>query len=349
MSERTELESLGEFGLIDRLNPEEKRQIKNSSTILSIGDDAACLEYKEKVVLVSTDIMTEGVHFDMVYTPLKHLGYKACVVNFSDIYAMNARPKQITISLAVSNRYSVEALEELYAGIYLACEKYGVDVVGGDTTSSAAGMFLSITVIGEGEKEKIVKRNGAKPYDLLCVTGDLGAAYAGLLVLQREKAAFLVNPNSQPQLKDYEYEVGRQLKPEAKKKIIDFFEQEGIIPTSMIDISDGLASEALHICKQSEVGCEIYLEKLPIDYRTSRTFEEFKILADIGALNGGEDYELLFTINQKDYEKIQKNENIHVIGHITDKSLGCQLVTPQNTTIELKAQGWNHYGNKEEN
>lgn len=341
MSERTELEELGEFGLIERLNPH--RDIINKSTLLSVGDDAACMSYGDKMVVVSTDALAEGVHFDMVYTPLKHLGYKACVVNFSDIYAMNARPKQIVVSLAVSNRYSVEALEELYEGIHLACEKYGVDLVGGDTTSSCSGMFLSITVIGEVEKDKIAYRKGASVHDLVCVSGDLGGAYAGLLVLQREKAAWLANPDMQPELKNYEYVVGRQLKPEAGKKIVDFFEQNGIVPTSMIDISDGLASEMLHICKQSDVGCELYLEKLPIDYRTSKVYEEFKILADTGALNGGEDYELLFTISQKDYDKIKDEANIHIIGHITDKSLGCNLVTPQNTTIALKAQGWNHY------
>ncbi len=349
MSQRTELESLGEFGLIDRLNPKEYRKAKNSSTLFSIGDDAACLEYKDKIVLVSTDALAEGVHFDMVYTPLKHLGYKACVTNFSDIYAMNGEPKQITVSLSVSNRYSVEALEELYSGIYLACERYGVDLVGGDTTSSAGGMFISITVIGEADKDRVVYRNGAKVHDLICVSGDLGGAYAGLLVLQREKAAFLANPKVQPQLTDYEYVISRQLKPEARKDIIRFFRSKDIIPTSMIDISDGLASETLHICKNSETGCEIYIDRIPIDIKTSNTFEEFKILADTGALNGGEDYELLFTIDQKDYDKIKDEENIHIIGHITDASLGCQLVTPQNTTIELKAQGWNHYSKETEN
>lgn len=348
MDGRTELEELGEFGLIERLNPFEKRKARNASTVFSIGDDAACLDYADKQILVSSDALVEGVHFDMVYTPLKHLGYKACVVNFSDIYAMNGRPKQITVSLAVSNRYSVEALEELYAGMYLACEKYGVDLVGGDTTSSQSGMFISITVLGEGEKGKVVRRNGAKEHDLVCVSGDLGAAYAGLLVLQREKAAWLANPNMQPELKDYEYVVGRQLKPEACKRTVDFFERDGIVPTSMIDISDGLASEMLHICKQSDVGCELYFDKLPIDYRTSKVYEEFRIVADTGALNGGEDYELLFTIDQKDYDKIRTHEDIHIIGHITDASLGCNMVTPQNTTIALKAQGWNHYRKSKE-
>lgn len=346
MEERTELESLGEFGLIDRLNP--PREIRNQSTIIGIGDDAAALSYKDKIVLVSTDALVEGVHFDLVYTPLKHLGYKACVVNFSDIYAMNGKPKQITIAIAASNRYSVEALEELYEGINLACEKYNVDIVGGDTTSSNSGLFISITVIGEVEQDKMVRRSGAKIHDLICVTGDLGSAYAGLLILQREKVTYMANPNFQPDFSTYEYVLERQLKPEAGKKTIEWFEENNIIPTSMIDVSDGLASETMHICKESNVGCELYIEKFPVDFETSRVLEEFKIMADVGALNGGEDYELLFTIDQKDFEKIKENKEITVIGHITDKSMGCQLVTPQNTTIELRAQGWNHF-KKEEN
>lgn len=345
MEKRTELDELGEFGLIERLNP--KREIRNKSTIIGIGDDAAALKYKDNIVLVSTDAMLEGVHFDLVYTPLKHLGYKACIVNFSDIYAMNGEPKQITITISASNRFSVEALEELYSGIHLACEKYNVDIVGGDTTSSASGLFISITVIGEVEKERMVTRNGAKQYDLVCVSGDLGSAYAGLLVLQREKVTFEANPNFQPDFSTYEYVLERQLKPEAGKETIQWLKENDILPSSMIDISDGLASEMLHICKSSDVGCELYIEKFPVDFETSRTLEEFKIMADVGALNGGEDYELLFTINQKDFEKIKENKNITVIGHITDKSLGCQLVTPQNTTIELRAKGWNHYRKEE--
>ncbi len=346
MEERTELETIGEFGLIERLNP--KREIRNESTILGIGDDAAALKYNGKVILVSTDAMVEGVHFDMVYTPLKHLGHKACVINFSDIYAMNGTPKQITITISASNRFSVEALEELYEGIHLACEKYNVDVVGGDTCSSTSGLFISITVIGEVDEDKIVKRSGAKPNDLLCVTGDLGGAYAGLLVLEREKVTFKANPNFQPDFSTYEYILERQLKPEAQKEIIEWFKENDVLPTSMIDISDGLASETLHLCKSSDVGCELYIEKLPLDYETTRTLEEFKIMPDVGALNGGEDYELLFTADQKDFEKIKTNENIKVIGYITDKSQGSNLITPQNTTIELRAQGWNHY-RKEEN
>ena len=343
MDNRTELSSLGEFGLIQRLNKDNKTV--NASTVLSVGDDAAVLDYGDKLVLVSVDTMAEGVHFDMVYTPLRHLGYKAAVSNFSDIYAMNGRPKQITVSLSVSNRYSVEALEELYSGIRLACERYGVDLIGGDTTSSQSGMVISITVIGEGIKGKTVKRSTAKENDLLCVSGDLGAAYAGLLVLQREKAAWKANPQIQPDLDGYDYVLERHLKPEAKKQIIDFFDKNGIVPTAMIDISDGLASEVLHICNDSNAGCEVYIEKLPIDYQTSRTLEEFKIPAETGALNGGEDYELLFTIDQKDYEKIKDNPDIHIIGYIREKNAGCKLITPQNTSMDIKAQGWNHYGN----
>lgn len=345
MEERTELETIGEFGLIERLNP--KREIRNESTILGIGDDAAALKYNGKVILVSTDAMVEGVHFDMVYTPLKHLGHKACVINFSDIYAMNGTPKQITITISASNRFSVEALEELYSGIHLACEKYNVDIVGGDTCSSSSGLFISITVIGEVEEDRIVKRSGAKPNDLLCVTGDLGGAYAGLLVLEREKVTYQANPNFQPDFSTYEYILERQLKPEAQKETIEWFKENDVLPSSMIDISDGLASETLHLCKSSDVGCELYIEKLPIDYQTVKTLEEFKIMADVGALNGGEDYELLFTADQKDFDKIEKNENIKVIGYITDKSQGNQLITPQNTTIELRAQGWNHYRKEE--
>lgn len=344
MENRTELSSLGEFKLIEVLNKD--NVVENDSTLVAIGDDCAVLDYKDKKVLISTDTMAEGVHFDMVYTPLKHLGYKAAVSNFSDIYAMNGKPKQITISLSVSNRYSVEALQELYAGIRLACEKYGVDIVGGDTTSSMSGMVLTITVIGEGNADTIARRNTAKENDLICVTGDLGAAYAGLLVLQREKATWVADPNMQPDLDNYEYVLERQLKPEAGKWLIEFFEQNGIVPTSMIDISDGLASEILHICNDSNVGCEIYLDKLPIDYQTSRVLEEFKIAAETGALNGGEDYELLFTISQKDYEKIKDNADIHIIGYIAEKNAGCKLVTKQNTTIDIKAQGWNHYRDK---
>lgn len=346
MENLTLISEIGEFGLIESLNKD--NIIYNQSTVLGVGDDCAVLEYeKGKQILVSTDAMAEGVHFDLVYTPLKHLGYKACVSNFSDIYAMNGQPKQIVVSLSVSSKYSLEALQELYEGIRLACKKYKVDLVGGDTTSSKSGMFISITVIGQADKEKVVRRLGAKKNDLVCVTGNLGAAYAGLLVLQREKATFLANPEFQPDLKPYEYVLQRHLRPEAQKNTIELLEAKGIIPTSMMDVSDGLASECLHLCKQSKVGCEIYLEKIPIDYQTTKTLEEFKILPETAALNGGEDYELLFTIDQKDYEKIKDEQNISVIGYITDESMGCKLVTPQNTTMDIKAQGFNHFKKKE--
>ncbi|MDO5760457.1 MAG: thiamine-phosphate kinase [Bacteroidota bacterium] len=341
MDNLTLLSEIGEFGLIEKLNKD--NVIYNKSTLLCIGDDCAVLDYEGKQILVSTDAMAEGVHFDLVYTPLKHLGYKACVSNFSDIYAMNGEPKQIVISLSVSSKYSLEALQELYEGMRLACKKYKVDIVGGDTTSSKSGMFISITVMGQADKQQIVKRSGAKKNDLICVTGNLGAAYAGLLVLQREKATFMANPEFQPDLQPYEYVLQRQLKPEAQQKTIELFKEKSILPTSMMDISDGLASECLHLCKESKVGCEVYLEKIPIDYQTIKTLEEFKILPETAALNGGEDYELLFTIDQKDYEKIKDEKNISVIGYITDESLGCKLVTPQNTTMDIKAQGFNHF------
>lgn len=346
MENLTLISEIGEFGLIERLNKD--NIIYNQSTVLGVGDDCAILDCdKDKQILVSTDAMAEGVHFDLVYTPLKHLGYKACVSNFSDVYAMNGEPKQIVVSLSVSSKYSLEALQELYEGMRLACKKYKVDLVGGDTTSSKSGMFISITVIGQADKEKIVKRSGAKKNDLVCVTGNLGAAYAGLLVLQREKATFLANPEFQPDLKPYEYVLQRHLRPEAKKNTIELFASKGIIPTSMMDVSDGLASECLHLCKQSKTGCEIYLEKIPIDYQTTKTLEEFKILPETAALNGGEDYELLFTIDQKDYDKIKDEQNISVIGYITDESMGCKLITPQNTTMDIKAQGFNHFKQKE--
>jgi thiamine-monophosphate kinase len=342
MDKRTELDNIGEFGLIERLNP--KREIKNASTLAGIGDDCAAMAYSNNTItLATTDCLVEGVHFDMAYTPLKHLGYKAAAVNFSDIYACNGKPTQLLVSIAVSNRYSVEALEELYEGLHLACEHYGVDLVGGDTASSNSGMFISLTALGECKRDNMIKRSGAKQHDLICVTGDLGAAYAGLIVLQREKATFMANSNLQPDLSDYQYILEQQLKPEARKDIIKWLADNAIKPTSMIDISDGLASEALHICKASDVGCEIYIDKVPIDYETTRTLEEFKILPDNAALNGGEDYELLFTISQQDYDKIKTNKNISIIGHITDKSCGCHLITPQNTTIELRARGFNHF------
>lgn len=342
MKEGTQLSTLGEFGLIDNLTKDNPIYNKDN-TLLAIGDDCAILDYTGKKILVSTDTMCEGVHFDMVYTPLKHLGYKAAITNFSDIYACNGKPKQITISLSVSNRYSVEDLQELYSGIRLACKQYNVDIIGGDTTSSRSGMVISITVIGETDLTKVAKRSTAKINDLICVTGDLGGSYAGLLVLQRDKTTWLANPNMQPDLEQYQYVLQRHLKPEAQKWLIDYFEKQSIIPSSMIDISDGLASEMLHICKQSNVGCQIYLDHLPIDYQTSKVLEEFKIAPETAALNGGEDYELLFTVNQKYYDTIKENKDIHIIGYICEQAQGTKLITPQNTTIDIQAQGFNHY------
>lgn len=336
----TDLKELGEFGLIDHLTKNTK--IHNNSTIVGIGDDAAVIGQYEKDILVSTDLLMEGVHFDMQYTPLKHLGYKAVAVNLSDIAAMNGRPTQILVSLAVSSRYSVEALEELYEGIHLACQRYHVDLVGGDTTSSKTGLAISITAIGEANKSDITYRNGAKKHDLLCVSGDLGAAYTGLLILEREKVTFQANPNFQPDLSNFSYVLERFLKPEPRLDIVSLLKEKEIVPTSMIDISDGLASEILHICKDSNVGCEVYEEKIPISHQTSIAFSDFKKLPVSAALNGGEDYELLFTIKQSDYDKIKDLTEISVIGHITDADRGCQLVVPQGATIELKAQGWNH-------
>lgn len=338
---KTPLEKLGEFGLIDHLTKNFK--IKNSSTLKGIGDDAAVLDFKDSKTVVSTDLLIEGVHFDLSYMPLKHLGYKAVVVNLSDIYAMNATPTQITVSLAVSNRFPVEALQELYAGIQLACDFYKIDLVGGDTTTSNKGMLLSITAIGHAKEENIVYRNGAKPTDLLVVSGDLGSAYLGLQVLEREKQVFLVNPNSQPDLDAYTYLIERQLKPEARKDIIELLQKLEVKPTAMIDISDGLSSEIMHLCKQSNVGCNLYEEKIPLDPQFINTCEEFNLESTTVAINGGEDYELLFTISLDDYNKIKANPNFTVIGHITDAKEGKNLITRANTQIPLKAQGWNAF------
>lgn len=337
---RTELSELGEFGLIDRLTADIQPSL--SSTIKGIGDDAAVLDYGGKLILVTKDILNEGVHFDLSYTPLRHLGYKAAVVNFSDIYAMNGQPRQMVVGISVSNRFSVEALEEFYEGLKLACNKYGVDLVGGDTTSSRGGFFISITVIGEAERDKVVYRSGARPNDLICVSGDLGAAYMGLLVLEREKKAFLANPAVQPELEGNDYVLERQLKPEARRDVVRLLNDVGIVPTSMIDISDGLASELLHICKQSGTGCAVYEEKIPIDPATLLLCEEFKIIPSIAALNGGEDYELLFTVPLSEYEKIKGLPGISVIGHITEASEGKYLITNDRKQIPLQAQGWNH-------
>jgi thiamine-monophosphate kinase len=337
-TERTELSEFGEFGLIDHLTKNIK--IKNKSSLKGVGDDAAVFDSKSKQNLITTDLLIEGIHFDLTYTPLKHLGYKAAIVNFSDIYAMNGEPKQMTIGISASSRFSVEALEELYEGIYLACEHYNVDVVGGDTTSSPSHLFLSITVIGEAKKEDIVYRDGAKTGDLLCVSGDLGAAYMGLLIFEREKKVFEADSNMQPDLTGLDYVLGRQLKPNARKDITALLKEKGIKPTSMIDISDGLASEVLHLCKQSEVGCHVYEDKIPIDTTTITTAEEFKIDPTIAALSGGEDYELLFTVNQSDFETIKDLEDISIIGHMIDKNDGKYMISRSGTAIELKAQGW---------
>lgn len=334
----TEIAKLGEFGLIDRLTEDIK--IKNLETIKGVGDDAAVVDHGGQCAIITKDLLVEGVHFDMVYTPLRHLGYKSVVVNLSDIYAMNGQPGQVIVGLAVSAKYSVEALEELYAGMLMACEKYQVDLAGGDTTSSPSGLLLSITAIGKAEKKKIVYRSGAQHNDILCVTGNLGAAYCGLLVLQREKQTFKANPEMQPGLHDYGYVLERQLKPEARKDIIEILGKANVKPTSMIDISDGLASEVLHLCKNSGVGATIYEEKIPIDRRMAQTAHEFNIDPTTCALSGGEDYELLFTISQKDYDKIKNVAEIHPIGHITDAGQGENLFTSSGQLVKLTAQGW---------
>lgn len=341
---RTSLSELGEFGLIKHLT--QNFGIQHKSTIKGVGDDAAVLEIKDKNILVTTDLLVEGVHFDLSYMPLKHLGYKAVVVNVSDIYAMNGIATQITVSIAVSNRFTLEAVEELYEGIHLACKTYGVDLVGGDTTSSTKGLLISITAIGEAKNEDIVYRNTAKPNDLLVVTGDLGAAYLGLQVLEREKRVFEVNPNSQPDLTNYTYLVEKQLKPEARKDMVELFAALNVKPTAMIDISDGLSSEILHLCTQSNVGCNLYEEKIPLDPQVISTCEEFDLNSTTIALSGGEDYELLITISQEDFPKIKGNPHLTVIGHMTDESVGVNLVTRAGQQIKLTAQGWNALLNK---
>lgn len=335
---RTEVEDLGEFGLIKKLTSSIKT--KNSSSIKGIGDDAAVIDNENTMTLVSTDMLVENVHFDLTYSPLRHLGYKAATVNISDMAAMNAIAKQITVSIAVSNRVSVEALEEIYEGLKLACEKYKVDIVGGDTTSSMSGLIISVTVIGEARKEDIIYRNGAKENNLIVTTGDLGAAYMGLLVLEREKKVFQVNPNMQPDLSGKDYILQRQLKPEARADAIDMLKSMGIKPSAMIDISDGLASDILHICKDSNVGCNLFEDKIPVDALTATTAEEFDIDPTIAALSGGEDYELLFTVDQADYEKLKDNPHFHIIGHITDANSGFNLVSRSGQSAPLTAQGW---------
>ena len=336
---RTEIATLGEFGLIKHLTKD--IEIQNAETQYGIGDDAAVLEMKKQQTLVTTDLLMEGVHFDLTYTPLKHLGYKAAIVNFSDIYAMNGTPKQITVSLAVSKRFCIEDLEQLYDGLKLACQLHHVDIIGGDTTSSVTGLAISITCIGVADKDQIVYRNGAKETDLICVSGDLGAAYMGLQLLEREKAVFEGEEEANPDFTGKEYLLERQLKPEARKDIIEALAKEGIRPTAMMDISDGLSSELMHICTQSNTGCRIYEERLPIDYQTAVMAEEFNMNVSTCALNGGEDYELLFTVPLTLHDKVSAIKGVKVIGHITKPELGCGLITRDGQEFELKAQGWN--------
>ena len=338
-TERTEIDKLGEFGLIDHLT--ENFEMHNASTILSIGDDAAVIDHFGKQTVITTDLLIEGVHFDLMYTPLKHLGYKAVVVNLSDIYAMNATPTQITMSIAFSNRFSLEALEEFYEGVNIACEKYDVDLIGGDTSTSQKGFIISVTAIGEVAPDKYIKRSTAESGDLICVSGDLGAAFLGLTLMEREKQIFVENPQIQPNLENEDYIVGRLLKPEARKDIIEILENQNILPTSMMDISDGLSSEVLHLCKQSNLGCRIYEEKIPIDSLTYETAREFNLDPTLCSLSGGEDYELLFTVDINEYEKLKNSMDITIIGHITDKAKGCNMISKSGTVHELKAQGWN--------
>lgn len=336
---RTEIATLGEFGLIKHLT--ENIKLQNPETKYGVGDDAAVLEFNNQQTLVTTDLLMEGVHFDLVYTPMKHLGYKAAIVNFSDIYAMNGTPKQITVSLAVSKRFCIEDLDLFYEGLQLACQLHGVDIVGGDTTSSVTGLAISITCIGVADKEQVTYRNGAKETDLICVSGDLGAAYMGLQLLEREKAVFEGQKEINPDFSGKEYLLERQLKPEARKDIIAELSKAGIRPTAMMDISDGLSSELMHICTQSNVGCRVYEERIPIDYQTAVMAEELNMNVTTCALNGGEDYELLFTIPLTDHDKVSSIKGIKVIGHITKPELGCGLITRDGQEFELKAQGWN--------
>ncbi|GMN07748.1 thiamine-phosphate kinase [Croceitalea sp. MTPC5] len=338
---RTALGQLGEFKLIKHLTKD--FEVTQKSTFKGIGDDAAVLDFAKQKTVISTDLLIEGVHFDLSYMPLKHLGYKSVIVNLSDIYAMNAIATQITVSIAVSNRFPLEALEEFYAGVLTACKVYGVDLIGGDTTSSNTGMLVSVTAIGEAKEEQIVYRSGAKENDLLVVSGDLGGAYLGLQVLEREKEVFKVNPQNQPDLEPYSYIVERQLKPEARKDIVEILRKLEVHPSAMIDISDGLSSEVLHLCEQSQVGCNLYEDKIPLDPTVITTSEEFKMDSTMIALSGGEDYELLFTIDQKEFPKIKGNPNLTVIGHMTKPSEGAHLITRANTKIPLKAQGWNSF------
>jgi thiamine-monophosphate kinase len=341
MSEqRTEIASLGEFGLIDHLT--KNIELQNASSVLGVGDDAAVIDHFGKQTVITTDLLIEGVHFDLMYTPLRHLGYKSVIVNLSDVYAMNAIPTQIVLSLGISNRFSVEALDEFYEGVYAACSKYGVDLVGGDTTSSQKGFIISVTAIGEVAPDKFVKRSTAQKGDLICVTGDLGGAYVGLLFLEREKKIFLENPGIKPDLEGEAYVVGKLLKPEARKDIIEFFETSQVVPTAMMDISDGLSSEVLHICKQSNLGCILYEDKIPVHAEMKKAIYKFEMDPTACALSGGEDYELLFTISQSEYDKLVLNEQISVIGYMTEPEKGTHILTKGGGKHVITAQGWNH-------
>jgi len=341
MSERTEISILGEFGLIDHLT--KNIELQNASSIVGVGDDAAVIDHFGKQTVITSDMLVEGVHFDLMYTPLKHLGYKSVVVNLSDIYAMNAIPTQIIMNIAISNRFSLEAMDEFYDGVYTACTKYGVDLVGGDTSSSQKGFIISVTAIGEVTPDKYVKRSTAKKGDLICVSGDLGGAYVGLLFLEREKKIYLENPNIQPDLESESYVIGRMLKPEARNDIVEFFEKEKLVPSAMMDISDGLSSEILHISKQSNLGCIIYEEKLPIAAEMKNAAYKFQIDPTACALSGGEDYELLFTVAQNDYNKITLNQDISVIGYMTEPEKGTLIITKGDSTYPITAQGWNAF------
>lgn len=339
--ERTEISDLGEFGLIEHLT--KNIELRNASSLVGVGDDAAVIDPIGKQIVVSTDLLIEGVHFDLMYTPLRHLGYKSVIVNLSDIYAMNATPAQITLSIAFSNRFSLEALEEFYEGVYAACEKYDVDLVGGDTSTSQKGFIISVTAIGEVMQDKFVKRSTAQKADLICVSGDLGGAFLGLTLLEREKKIFLESPRVQPDLENQKYVVGRLLKPEARKDIIEFLAANEILPTSMMDISDGLSSEILHICKQSQLGCVLYEEKIPIHDDTKMTAFKFDLDPTACALSGGEDYELLFTLPQSEYDKLVLNEQISVIGYMTESEKGKKIITKGGNTFDITAQGWNAF------
>lgn len=338
---RTELSSLGEFGLIDHIT--KHIELTQESTIKGVGDDAAILNFNNEQIVVTTDMLLEGIHFDLAYVPLKHLGYKAITVNLSDVFAMNAKPTQVLVSIGVSNRFSLEAIEEIYQGMNIACKRYGVDLVGGDTSASKQGLVISVTAIGKQSAEKIVKRTGASINDLVCVTGDLGAAYMGLQLLEREKNVYLSNPEIQPDLEGYDYIVERQLKPEARKDMVDLFSEINLIPSSMIDVSDGLASEILHLCKSSNLGANIFEEKIPIDPMTYDSARAFNLDPTVCALSGGEDYELLFTIKQSDFDKIKNNPDISVIGHMTQASEGAQLISKSGNQHNITAQGWNAF------